>query len=67
MPIYIVQDRRQNPNAENQPRLIDAISKAQAITFITKDLYEARPATTKEVAALMGKGVKVEEAGGGWD
>lgn len=46
-----------------QQRLVEAGNPAQTRLHVTRDLYVIKPATTKEVATLLGQGVKVEKAG----
>lgn len=51
--IYVVDNN-------DEKRLIEATSGAQAIRHAVKDRYSARVATTKDMANLMLKGVKLE-------
>lgn len=44
------------------PRLIEAGTQATARNHATKDWLRVRPATAKEVATLIGQGVKLEIA-----
>lgn len=43
-------------------RLVEAGTQAQAVRHVTKDAVTCRVASTKDVAALVGAGVKVETA-----
>ena len=43
-------------------RLIDATSAATAIRHCTLDRFSAKPAKPRDVAELMAKGVKIEQA-----
>ena len=45
------------------PRLIDAKSPAQAIAHVARTTFDVCPATSKSVAALVSRGVRVETAG----
>lgn len=45
-----------------QKFLVDAPNAAQAIRHVTAGMFEAKPATPKDVARLMDEGVKVETA-----
>lgn len=54
--IYIVRD------SGGGESLVDAGTPAQAIRHVTHGIYEAKPATPKDVARLMDEGVKVETA-----
>lgn len=41
-------------------RLIEAATSAQALRHVASKMIKVKPATTKEVAHLVGHGVKVE-------
>lgn len=56
MPLYIVR------HGETE-RLIEASTASVAIRHAAKKIIIARPAKSKDVAALMGRGVQVEVAG----
>lgn len=43
-------------------RLVEATSAAQAIRHCVKDVYRAKPATPKDVAANLAVGIIVEHA-----
>jgi len=47
---------------ENQQQLVKAKSQAQAINAVVGGSYVAKPATTVEVAELVGGGAKVLDA-----
>jgi len=53
--IYLVKN-----SATNETKLIDAVSHGQAIKYAVKDLVTTKVANAKEVAELVGNGVKVE-------
>lgn len=44
------------------PQLVEAATAAQALRHVTRKAYQVKTATTKEVASLVGQGVKVEQA-----
>lgn len=44
----------------DEKRLVEAASAAQAIRHCVKNKYTAKPATPKELAALMQSGLSVE-------
>jgi hypothetical protein len=46
--------------ATNANRLIDAQNPSQVLRHVSEDLYEIAPATPKDVAELIGTGVRVE-------
>lgn len=54
--IYAVSEK-QKPD-----RLVEAGSAAQAIRHCVRQQFEAEAATPKDIAALMGAGIKVEKA-----
>jgi hypothetical protein len=43
-------------------RLVDASHPNAAIRHVAESIYSVSVASTKDVAALLGRGVKVEEA-----
>lgn len=43
-------------------RLVEAATSAQAIRHVTKSLFSVDIATTKDVANLVGAGIKIESA-----
>ncbi len=45
-----------------EKHLVDASSQSQAIRHVARNMFSAKPATTHEVAALIGDGAKVEKA-----
>lgn len=47
---------------QDEKRLIEAGSAAQAIRHCVQNKYVARPATTKDIATLMAAGFTVEKA-----
>ena len=53
--IYVVMNGEQR-------RLVDATSAAQAVRYCVANVYKAKPATPKEIAALMSGGLLVERA-----
>jgi hypothetical protein len=53
--LYHVKDK-----ATNASRLIDAQNPSQVLRHVSEDLYDIAPATPKDVAELVGKGVAVE-------
>ena len=55
--IYIV------GTADNQPRLVRASGKAQAIGHVVRDTFAAVVPTQDELIKLVSSGVKVEETG----
>lgn len=59
--IYKVVSTNAEPGCESA-RLVEATSAAQAIRHVVASEYSASVATTKEVAAAMNSGIKVEAA-----
>lgn len=57
--IYVVTD-----NYSKADRLIGANTAAQAIGYVTRDVFTAKAAGAQDVARLMGLGIKVENATG---
>jgi hypothetical protein len=57
--IYIVH------NKANEATLVETASRSQAIAHVAKKEYRAEPATTVEVAKMVGAGVAVLHAGMG--
>ncbi len=55
--IYVVRDSQDSTNQSKF--LVDADSQTQAIGMVVADRYEAKAATTSEVAELMEAGVRV--------
>ncbi len=56
--IYLVVEK----GAGASKRLVEATSAAQAIRHCARNVYEAQAAAPKDVAALMGSGVTIEQA-----
>jgi hypothetical protein len=46
-----------------KPKLVDAITQAQAIRHVARGLISAKVATARETAMLMGQGIQLEIAG----
>lgn len=42
--------------------LVEASSRAQAIRHVARNMFDAKPATPRDVARLMGDGLTVESA-----
>lgn len=57
--IYVVASAA--PAGDPIQRLVDATSAAQAIRHCAKGIYQASVANTKQVVALMSKGVAIEK------
>jgi len=56
--IYVVLDH----GGTKKHRLVEATSAAQAIRHCARNVYEAKPATPKALAAIMSAGVQIERA-----
>lgn len=59
---YVVEVTDRKTKEVIETRLVEATSQAQAINHVTKPHHSAHAASSKEIAALMTKGVKVEDA-----
>lgn len=58
--IYVVTPKREGEAL----RLVDATNGTQAVGYVVRNSYAAKVATQAELVELVGKGVKVEKAGG---
>lgn len=45
------------------PRLVEAINPAQAMRHVANSLFDVKAATARDVANLMGMGIKLEQTG----
>lgn len=58
--IYVVDEK--STTTAGQRRLVEASSAAQAIRHCVSNVYTAQAAGPKDVAELMGAGIRIERA-----